>query len=155
VADVTAFFPSNEILLNVGVVPSGFPGAGTVKGSSSEFYDFVLSPDGSGTYNVDSATLGVSVGAVGFAYLKAGSPSIYADSMFLSEGSYIRIYNLTANGDPDSTQSSKFVTGGHSSLNSGAVVFDPITNDLLFIAGGSTIYLVTGFAPPAPTQGSE
>jgi hypothetical protein len=153
-ADLSKVLPqSDNQLLSVGVVPAGFPGAGTVKGSSyGHFYDLALSPDDAGTYNVTSAMQGADVAAVGFAYLKAGSPLIYADSMFVSSSNTIGIYNLTANGDPDPAQHSYFVFGGGSY---GEVVIDPVTNDLLFVVDANTIYLVTGFAPPAPTQGSE
>jgi hypothetical protein len=154
VVDLSGPF-SPHFLNSIGVVPPGFPGAGTVKGSSyKNFYDLALTPDGNGTYDVSSVTKGASVRAEGFAYVRAGSPFIYADSMFVSDNpdGTIRIYNLTSNGDPDQAQGSDFVTGVEQVFGA---VFDPVTNDLLFVSDSRTIYLVTGFAPPPPTQGSE
>ena len=46
-------------------IPSTFPGAGEFKGlswESGEFYTFTLAPDGTGTYNVTSATLETTIG---------------------------------------------------------------------------------------------
>jgi hypothetical protein len=139
---------------SVGVIPSGFAGAGKVKGSSSDtFYDISLSPDNAGTYGVTSVTQTVSVGADGFAYMKAGSPGVTSDSLFASQtqSSRVSIYSLTANGDPALATRRDFVTQVNGLAG---IVVDPFTNDLLLVTTTSSISR-TGFNPPSSSQGSE
>jgi len=67
---------------SIGFVPSGFPGAGQmniVSYNGGGWYTAAYSPDGSGTYNITSATLGPTLtgGPEGIAFVPPGSPSFH------------------------------------------------------------------------------
>ena len=86
-------------------VPVGFNGAGQLKISSwsgGEFYTVGLSADGTGTYNLTSPTLDVTLpgGPEGFIYVPQGSPLFPSQSMLVSEYSAgtVGSYVIDANG---------------------------------------------------------
>lgn len=141
----------------INFVPTGFPGAGQMKlvsWSGGQWYTAAFSPDGTGTFNIDSVTLEVDIigGPEGFVYVNPGSPLFASfDSMLVSEYSANRIaaYTLDANGDPEPLSRQDFITD--LSGAEGAVI-DPITGDFLFstFGGGNRVVVVQGFATPPP-----
>ena len=137
----------------VNFVPLGFPGEGQMKLVSwvgGEWYTAYFSPDGSGTYNVDSVSYETTIigGPEGFIYVAPGSP-LFPDfnSMLVSEwsGNEVVAYELDTNGNPDPSSRVSFITG----LNGaeGATI-DPLTGDFLFstFGGGDRVIVVKGFA---------
>lgn len=138
-------------------VPSTFPGAGEFKGlswSGGEFYTFTLSPDGSGTYDVASATQETTLGGgpEGFVYIKNTNPGFAVDSMLVSEFSAnnVAAYQLDADGNPIPATRVDFITGLDGA--EGAAI-DPLTGDFLFSTFGTVedhIIAVQGFVPPPP-----
>jgi hypothetical protein len=138
-------------------IPSTFPGAGQLKGLSwdgGEFYTFTLAPDGSGTFDVTSATLETTLGGgpEGFVYIKNTNPGFAVDSMLVSEYSAnnVAAYELDAGGNPIPATRVDFITGLDGA--EGAAI-DPLTGDFLFstfLFGGSGVIVVQGFEPPPP-----
>jgi hypothetical protein len=135
-------------------VPAGFSGAGSFKvvsWSGGSWYDIVLSPDGSGTFDVVSSTLEATLpgGPEGFVFIAAGNPGFSNNSLLIAEFSSgkVSVYELDANGDPLVGTRRDFITG--LSGAEGAVI-DPLTGDFLFstFGGGSRIIRVQGFLPP-------
>ncbi len=141
-------------------VPAGFAGAGQFKivtYASGNWYDVVLTPDGSGTYDIVSATLEVTLpgGPEGFVFIDdAGNPGFSVDSLLMSDYASGRIsaYELDANGDPILATRRDFITG---LTGAEGAVIDPVTGDFLFstFGGGSRIIRVDGFSAPAPACG--
>ena len=89
-------------------IPTGFPGAGSLKLASwldGGFYTLQLDPMGAGTHNVAAATRETSIpgGPEGFIYVPAGSPR-FADNgeMLVSDWSdnSISVYTIDAEGSP-------------------------------------------------------
>jgi hypothetical protein len=135
----------------VAFVPEGFPGAGHVKlisWSASVVFDAVVTPDGTGTYDLAGPRLSASIGSgpEGMAYVAAGNPQFAAPSVLLSEYSYGRIsaYELDAAGDFASTTRRDFITG--LSGNEGATI-DPLTGDFV-LATSNQVIVVHGFDGP-------
>ena len=135
-------------------VPAGFPGAGQLKVVSyddSRWYTLGYTPDGSGTYDITSATFQVTIsgGPEGIFYVPAGSPLFTVPSVLVSEYSNnsIGAYVIDANGDPIPGTRRDFITA----LNGaeGAAI-DPLTGDFLFstFGGDNQIILVQGFKKP-------
>lgn len=141
----------------VNFVPSGFPGAGQFKlvsWSDGEWYTVNISPDGTGTYNIDSATQQTTIpgGPEGFIYVPPGSPLFASfDSMLVSEYSanQVTTYTLDAAGNPELASRTVFISG--LSGAEGAAI-DPLTGDFLFstFGGGNRVIVVQGFAVPPP-----
>lgn len=134
------------------IVPPGFPGAGTWKSvswSGGQWYELALTPDGSGLYDVTTATSRTTIvgGPEGIAYVPLGSPGFAVPSVIISEYSngQVTTYELDANGDPDPT--TRRVMIGDLVHAEGAAL-DPVTNDLVFstYGGGDRIMVVRGFA---------
>jgi hypothetical protein len=146
-------------LSSLGFVPSGLPGAGSLKLASysgGEWYDADLAADGNGTYdvvNVNRVT-GVTLpgGPEGFVFVRAGSAEFSAHSLLVSEylAGNVAAYALDANGDPVIASRRTFISGLTGA--EGAFV-DPLTGDFLFstFGGGSRVIVVSGFAPPTAT----
>ncbi|HVP49859.1 MAG TPA: PEP-CTERM sorting domain-containing protein [Candidatus Bathyarchaeia archaeon] len=141
-------------------VPPGFGGAGHLKISSwsgGEWYDVTFAPDGSGTYNLTSATYINSYpgGPEGFIYVPHGSPLFPGDNLLMAEYSAgtVGAYQVDANGDPILGSRQDFILGLDGA--EGAFI-DPITGDFLFstFISGSEIYEVRGFAPTVPEPSS-
>lgn len=136
-------------------VPSGFGGAGQMKivsWNAGNWYTVAYSPDGSGTFNIDSATYvhSLSGGPEGFVYIDdAGNPGFSVDSLLVSDYSAGRIsaYDLDGNGDPILGTRKNFITG--LSGAEGAAI-DPLTGDFLFstFGGGNRVVVVQGFTAP-------
>ena len=135
-------------------VPAGFPGAGQLKVVSfddSRWYTLGYAPDGSGTYDITSATYQVTItgGPEGIFYVPAGSPLFTVPSVLVSEYSSgsIGAYVIDANGDPIPGTRRDFITALDGA--EGAAI-DPLTGDFLFstFGGGNQIILVQGFKKP-------
>jgi len=144
-----------ESLSALNFIPTGFPGAGQLKLAvydDGNWYTAAYAADGSGTYNVTSATLELSLGDVGpegFTFVPPGSPVFPANSILLAEytSDVVATYRLDSNGDPIPGSRDVFVsdlTGAE-----GAVI-DPVTGDFLFstFGGGDHVLAVRGFAEP-------
>lgn len=141
-------------------VSPGFPGAGSFKLVSwpdGGWYTLQLAPDGTGTFDVTSATWETNIpgGPEGFVYITPGSPQFTDFSNVLvmdwTEDS-ISVYDVDGNGDPIPGTRTLFmtdVTGPE-----GATI-DPLTGDLLFsffTLSREEILVVRGFAPPPPDE---
>lgn len=159
----------------INFVPAGFDGAGSMKlvsWSGGQWYDATYSPDGTGTYNIDSITqvdldlsaIGINSlpgGPEGFVYIAAGNAGFTVDSLLVSDYSAGRVsaYELDSNGDPLVATRRDFVTeltGGAEGAEGAAI--DPLTGDFLFstFGGGSQVAVVQGFrAPDDPVNVSE
>lgn len=140
-------------------VPAGYNGAGGFKmlsWSGGQFYNAVITPDGTGTYNVTSATQVTTLpgGPEGFIYVPLGSPLFANQSMLISDYSSNRVsaYEIDALGNPVAASRKDFVTG--LSGAEGAAI-DPLTGDFLFstFGGGDRVVRVEGFATPPPPTG--
>jgi hypothetical protein len=135
-------------------VPAGFAGAGRFKivsWSGGSWYDVVLAPDGSGTFDIVSATLMAMLpgGPEGFVFIDGANPGFGVDSLLIadfSDGS-ISVYDLDAMGDPIVSTRRDFITD---LTGAEGAVIDPITGDFLFstFGGGDRIIRVEGFRPP-------
>ena len=135
----------------------GFATAGHMKVLSynaSTWYDTTVSPDGTGTYTINTAGpgIGLSGGIEGAIYIAAGNKLFPANSILVSEYSAGRIsaYQADANGDPITASRQDFITG--LSGAEGAAI-DPVTGDFFFstFGGGNQIIEVNGFLAPEPT----
>jgi hypothetical protein len=135
-------------------VPAGFAGAGRFKmvsWSGGSWYDVVLDPDGSGTYDILSATLITTLlgGPEGFVFIDGVNPGFGVDSLLIADYSAGRIsaYDLDAMGDPIVSTRRDFIT---SLTGAEGAAIDPITGDFLFstFGGGDRIVRVEGFRPP-------
>lgn len=144
----------------LGFVPTGFPGAGELKlvsWPSGSWYTIGIAPDGSGTFNVTSATLEVVIpgGPEGIAYVPVGSPLFTSPSVLVSEysGGTVATYLVDANGDPILATRQDFVTG---LTGAEGAVIDPLTGDFIFstFGGGSHVVRVSGFAAPPSEPGA-
>lgn len=152
----------------INFVPTGFAGAGAMKlvsWSGGEWYNATYSPDGTGTYDIITATLidldlaaaGVQSlpgGPEGFVYIAAGNAGFAVSSLLVSDYSSGRVsaYDVDSNGDPLVSTRRDFITG--LSGAEGAAI-DPLTGDFLFstFGGGSQIVVVQGFRAPEPPSG--
>ncbi len=135
-------------------VPAGFAGAGQLKGvswSGGQFYTFGLAADGSGTFDVLTATLEATIGGgpEGFVYIDGANAGFGDDSLLVSEYSAgtIGVYDIDANGDPIVATRRDFLTG---LTGAEGAAIDPVTGDFLFstFGGGSRIVVVQGFIAP-------
>ncbi|MDO8615483.1 MAG: hypothetical protein Q7T33_07060 [Dehalococcoidia bacterium] len=138
----------------VNFVPPGFPGAGQLKFatySDSRWYSAAYTADGSGTYNITSATMEVALqgGLEGFTFVPPGSAVFPANSTLQAEYSagVISTYQLDSNGDPLPATRQEFITG---LTGAEGAAIDPVTGDFLFstFGGGDRIIVVQGFEPP-------
>ena len=138
------------------IVPAGFPGAGQMKVASyntSKWYTVTLSADGTGTFNIDTATENATIqgGPEGFVYVPPGSP-LFTDytNVLVSEyqNAGITTYQIDAGGNPVPASRAVFITG--LAQPEGAAT-DPVTGDFLVstFAAGHQVIVVKGFAPPA------
>jgi hypothetical protein len=138
-------------------VPSGFPGAGQLKivtYNTGQWYTLAISPDGSGTYNVSSATLEATLGGgpEGIFYVPVGSPNFIGFNVLVCEYSTgaVAAYTVDSGGNPVPASRQDFITG--LSGAEGAAI-DPLTGDFLFstFGGGNQVVVVQGFVPPTGT----
>jgi hypothetical protein len=140
-------------------VPAGFPGEGQLKfvsWSAGQWYTAYISPDGSGTYDIDSVNYETTItgGPEGFIYVPPGSP-LFPDynSMLVSEWSAdeVAAYELDGAGNPVPGTRVSFITGLYGA--EGAAI-DPLTGDFLFstFGGGDRVIVVQGFAAPGISE---
>ena len=140
-------------------VPAGFPGEGQLKfvsWSGGQWYTAYISPDGSGTYDIDSVNYETTItgGPEGFIYVPPGSP-LFPDynSMLVSEWSAdeVAAYELDSTGNPIPGTRVSFITGLYGA--EGAAI-DPLTGDFLFstFGGGDRVIVVQGFAAPGISE---
>jgi hypothetical protein len=136
-------------------VPPGLPGAGQLKlvsWSGGQWYTLAFSTDGSGTYDITSATQNTTLGGgpEGIAYVPLGSPLFTVPSLLQCEYSAGKVatYEVDANGDPTGTRRD-FITD---LTGAEGAFIDPLTGDFLFstFGGGDRIIVVQGFVPPPP-----
>jgi hypothetical protein len=142
-------------------VPIGFAGAGDMKvvaWSGGEWYTVDFTPDGSGTFDLNSATHEVTLpgGPEGFVYISPVNPGFLVDSLLVSDWSENRIsaYEIDSNGNPIVGTRRLFID--ELDGPEGAFI-DPITGDFLFstfVGTGDRVITVQGFQPPAPEPGS-
>ena len=171
VIDLSAFgVASSHSAINF--VPAGFSGAGQMKLVSyggGEFYTATYSPDGLGTYNIDTVTLedidslnfGVQFvpgGPEGFVYIAAGSAGFVNNGMLISEyaAGNVGAYDVDANGNPILSTRRDFLSG---LFGAEGAAIDPVTGDFLFstFGAGSEVFRVQGFNAPVidvPEPGS-
>lgn len=144
-------------------VPTGFDNAGQgkiVSWSSGNWYDLELSPDGNGTFDIDTITQidldpdeagiqGLPGGPEGFVYIKAGNKGFAADSLLVSDYTADRVsaYEIDAAANPILSTRRDFITGLDGA--EGALI-DPVTGDFLFstFGGGNQVVRVDGFGIP-------
>jgi PEP-CTERM motif len=139
---------------SLGVVPSYAPGAGSFKIASYSgggFYDAVLTADGSGTFDVTSATLQSTTGRgpEGFIYVPPGSPVFgVTPSLLMSEYSTgtVSAYTVDSGGNPIPGSRQDFITG---LTGAEGAFLDPGTGDFLFstFGGSNHVFEVQGFTP--------
>jgi hypothetical protein len=142
-------------------VPAGFPGAGHLKISSwagGQWYDVTFSADGTGTYNLNSATFINSFpgGPEGFIYVPHGSPLFPGNNLLMAEYSAgtVGAYQVDSNGDPILGSRQDFILG---LTGAEGAFIDPTTGDFLFSTFGSgldSIYEIQGFQPTVPEPGT-
>jgi len=131
-------------------VPSGFPGAGEFKidvYSSGNWYTLAFASDGSGTFDITSATLETTLAGSpqGFVYAPMGAPDFALPSILVNAYSNDEIdaYQVDSNGDPVPSTAAVFASGF--SGPEGAAV-DPVTNDLIISDfSDSVVYVISGF----------
>jgi len=155
-------------------VPPGFPGAGRLKitsYSANLFYDTTITPDGSGTYNINRPTKSIKLdgGLDAITYIKAGNPGFSRDSMLIAEydTNDVSAYAIDNNGDPILETKRSFIKGisvhGANTASTIAATVDPLTGDVLYSTffedqpSPAKIVAVRGFLPPQqvpePTAG--
>jgi hypothetical protein len=143
-------------LSSINFPPTGFPGAGHMKlttYASGAWFDATFSPDGGGTFNLDTVTAvptsNLPGAPEGFTYVPAGSPQFSQPSMLVSEygAGQISAYELDPNGDPIISTRRSVVTGLGGA--EGAAI-DPVSGDFLFstFGGGSRVIVIRGFSRP-------
>ncbi len=140
-------------------VPAGFPGAGQMKIVSYDagtWYTAAFSPDGTGTFNITSATLNTTIsgGPEGFIYVPIGSPIFPSGtSMLVSEydTGVVSTYQIEANGNPVPASRAVFISG---LTGAEGAVIDPVTGDFLFstFEGGNRVIVVRALAPAIETR---
>jgi hypothetical protein len=137
-------------------VPAGFPGAGQLKVASYDYsgwYTFGYAPDGSGTYDITSATFVVTIsgGLEGIFYVPSGSPLFTVPTVLVSEYGAGRVgaYEIDSNGDPIPATRRDFITG---LTGAEGAAIDPLTGDFLFstFGGANQVIVVRGFEKPIP-----
>ena len=136
-------------------VPAGFAGAGGMKlvsYNNGNFANAILTPDGTGTYNISSTVVvpGLVGGPEGIAYVKGSNAGFGGiDSLLVSEYGAGRVgrYALDNFGNPIQASRQDFLTG--LSGAEGAFI-DPLTGDFLFstFGSGNSLFVIKGFQAP-------
>jgi hypothetical protein len=131
------------------VVPTGFPGAGSVKFLTGDtWHGSSLNPQPDGTYSFGAFTSSVLVlddgdSGQGFVFVPAGYPGFSKASVLISDSSNssdyaVYAFELDANGDPVASTRRVFMT-----RVSDLCDLDPVTGDLLIRAGDPvTLYAI-------------
>ena len=156
VIDLAPLGVSGSSISAINFVPTGFAGAGQMKlvsWSIGNWYTAAFSPDGSGTFNIDSVSLETTIpgGPEGFVYIDSINEGFLVDSLLVSDYSAGRVsaYDIDGNGNPIVSTRKDFITG---LTGAEGAVIDPLTGDFLFstFGGGDRIVVVEGFVPPTP-----
>ncbi|MBL8900957.1 MAG: hypothetical protein JNM84_25215 [Planctomycetes bacterium] len=136
-------------------VPAGLPNVGALKlasYNSGQFATATLAPDGNGTFDITSVTVGTQpgFGPEGFFYVPPDSPLfVNFRSMLVCEygAGEVAVYDIDANGDPIPATRRVFITG-LSGIEGAAL--DPISGDFFFstYGGGNRVIAVRGFGLP-------
>ena len=131
--------------------PSGLPGAGRLKVTwvvGNRWSDAVLTPDGTGTYNVVPSSVNMPLAGApeGIVYVQPDSPLFPGPSVLIAESGTgeIAAYQVNANGDPITSTRKTFVSG--LDFPQGAAI-DPLTGDFLFSDFLSGHILRVGITP--------
>lgn len=142
----------------LGFVPTGLPGAGSLKIISyngGTFYDVGLVADGTGTYNLGTVTqtaTGLS-GPEGLVYVPTGSSLFSSSAMLVSEYGAGRVsaFDVDASGNPLVGTRREFITD---LTGAEGAFIDPLTGDFLFstFGGGNQVVAVRGFAVSAAPE---
>lgn len=142
-------------------VPTGFPGAGDLKISSwagGQWYNVTIAPDGTGTYDLSSATYINTFpgGPEGFIYVPKNSVLFPGYNLLMAEYSAgtVGAYQVDSNGDPILGSRQDFILG---LTGAEGAFIDPITGDFLFSTfgtGSDSIYEIQGFQPTIPEPGT-
>jgi hypothetical protein len=157
VIDLTALGVASS-LASLQFVPSGQPGAGSLKMASyggGQWYDADVVPDGAGLYDLANvrpiAASTLSGGPEGFVYVPPGSRSFSRPSLLVSEyaADQIAAYAVNDDGDPIVSTRRTFLTGLDGA--EGALL-DPVTGDYLFSTFGAVgrVIVIRGFRQPPP-----
>jgi hypothetical protein len=141
----------------VGVVPTGYPGAGQMKSVSyvtDSWSTDAFSPNGSGTLDITSVTNKATLtgGPAGFAFVPPGSPAFPDNSMIQAENGTGELSTYTLDSDGDPLPGSRQVVASGFAIPSG-VAIDPLTGDALISHNPSSPHLevIRGFAGPPQT----
>jgi aspartate 1-decarboxylase len=139
-------------------VPSGFPGEGQLKLNSysgSQFYTLNLSPDGLGTYSIDSVKLNTVLpgGVAGMDYIPLGSPEFDTPSLLVADygEATVSAYEVDGQGNPIVSTRQLFMKN---LVGANGAFIDPLTGDFLLATYRQTTSLkvVRGFAGSAPPE---
>jgi len=162
--DKTITLTGSGIASSVGslaFIPSGFANAGGMiiaSYNASIWYDVSLTPDGLGTYNVNTVTNPVSIGGgpEGIVFVNPTNPDFSVNSTLVCDyaSGLVTAYQLDANSNPIVTTAQTFISG---LTGAEGAVIDPVTGDFLFstFGGGNQVYEVSGFTPPpGPSSGT-
>ena len=135
-------------------VPAGFPRAGdlgVMSFNTRETYLGTLVPDGNGTYDIASLSIGPRVFSQpeGFLYVPPDSPHfLNFQQMLVCEYGVgeIAVYDVNGSGEPDPATRQVFMSGVSGCL--GAAI-DPVSGDFVFSTyGTNTVLVVQGFGIP-------
>jgi hypothetical protein len=158
IIDLAALGVSQQGPGGVNFVPAGFPGAGELKVvvyDTGDWYTLAISPDGTGTYNVNSATHETTIigGPEGIFYVPQGSPNFVGFNVLVCEygSGNVAAYSVNAGGNPIPATRQDFITG---LTGAEGAAIDPLTGDFLFstFGGGNQVIVVQGFVPPRPVS---
>jgi hypothetical protein len=142
----------------VGVVPTGYPGAGQLKSVSyvtGSWSTDAFSLNRSGTLDITSVTNKTTLtgGPEGFAFVPAGSPTFPANSMIQAEYDTGELSTYTLDSDGDPIPGTRQVVASGFDIVAG-VVIDPVTGDALISQSLQPhLEVVRGFAAP-PSSGT-
>lgn len=137
-------------------VPAGMPGAGHLKiltVDSGNWYDATLSPDASGTFdiNIVSSEIATGLSAEGALFVPAGNPLFSTPSVLVADYSANRFVALEvdAGGDPVLASLREFATA---IPGAEGATQDPVTGDFLFSSlQEGKIYAMGGFQVERPS----
>ena len=118
-------------------VPAGMPGAGRLKLVSilgNRWYDAIVTPDGTGTYNIirgPGAPITIRNSPDGIVYVPAGSPLFPVDSVLIAESGSAP--SPRSRSMPTAIRSrARASRSSPTCLDSAGATLDPLTGDLLF-----------------------
>lgn len=120
----------------------GAPSAVACPILANRWYDAIVTPDASGTYNITrgpGVPITIRNSPNGIVYAPAGAPLFPVDSVFIAElrVGTIAAFEVNANGDPIPSTRKPFVTD---LLGFGGAALDPLTGDLLFSTFGTDAF---------------